>query len=124
MITIESKQVTVYRSNLSRKGRQSKVAAYKDAAWRAWQAAYYPGCMCRREEPQEDFDDFFCPEHGDTREDSRFHTSSNMDRAYRRLVIDRLVRWLMWRDKVTIPRRLKSDIRRHTEWYHEERSVA
>ena len=111
MIAIEAVRVTVYRSNTSRKKRFSKLSAYKDAAWKAWQAAYYPGCMCRREEPQVDDEDFFCPEHAG--ESHPF--ASDVRRSRRNLTVLRIVRWLLWRDEQTIPRQLTQDLERARE---------
>lgn len=110
-IQIEAVQVVVYRSNLSRKKRHSKLSAYKDAAWGVWKQAHYPVCMCRRDGPQNGREDFFCPEHGE-----RFDSNERYLRElHRQLVICRLARWLMWRDGAKIPRRLKTEVKRAKE---------
>lgn len=89
MISVEAVAVTAYRSSAGRRKRFTKLAAYRDAAKLAWRQAY--PCECEAETG------YTCGEHRDVR---LFEGQDIGPRAaYRRKVIRRLVRWLMWRDR-------------------------
>src|ERR1043165_5485702 len=95
MIRILTETRTVYRSEVGRGGRLTKRAAYRDAAWQAWRAKY--PCTC---EAVDTFQCLFhrgcmCPDDGSRRCD-RCRVAK-----HRRKVIDRLARWLLWRDAKT-----------------------
>lgn len=98
MIRVLQEQRTVYRSEKGRRGRLTKLAAYRDAAWHAWCAEY--ACTCSDLDPDSDrLPD--CPAHSCAcicdRDDGQWCAACKRA-AYRRKVIDRLARWLMWRD--------------------------
>jgi hypothetical protein len=87
VIRVLEETCAVYRSEVGRRARFVKKAAYRDAAWQAWKAKY--PCTCEHET------DFVCSEHvhdGNLEEEPERWT-------YRRVVILRLARWLMWRDR-------------------------
>lgn len=86
MIAVESVTVTAYRSSSRRRKRFTKLAAYRDAAKLAWRQAY--PCECEAETG------YTCGEHRvPSGEDA-----INLRATYRRKVVDRLARWLRWRD--------------------------
>jgi hypothetical protein len=88
MIRVEMELRPVWRSAVGRKGRLTRRAAYLDAAWQAWRAKYWPvGCGCGCE--LETFS--FCEYHGPDGPAPELVKE-------RRRVVDRLARWLMWRD--------------------------
>jgi hypothetical protein len=93
MIEVEALTVTVYRSKVGREKRFRRKAAYLDAAWFAWKAKY--PCTCDPEKPQSYYE---CKAHkcGDDYECGLCRDDEWAD--YRRKVIGRLARWLMWRD--------------------------
>jgi hypothetical protein len=77
MIEVETLTATVYRSSNGRRRWLSRKAAYNEAAWRAYNAKYprtYGNC------------------------DDGYFVESTHVREYRKSVVERLVRWLMWRD--------------------------
>lgn len=86
-ITVERVCDITYRASGGR-ARRTERTAYLDAAWLAWRAKY--PCECDGDVG------FVCGEH---RDDRRFEGEDISPRgAYRRKVIDRLARWLRWRD--------------------------
>lgn len=87
MIRVLAEQRTVYRSEVGRRGRLTRRAAYLDAAWQAWRAKY--PCECELETG------FVCWQH---HPDENGTSPDTAVVARRRKVIDRLARWLMWRD--------------------------
>lgn len=86
MIRVLCEQRPVWRSEVGRRGRLQKRTAYLDAAWQAWRAKY--PCECEHETG------YRCGEHAHL--DDPEGESKRAD--YRRKVIDRLARWLLWRD--------------------------
>ncbi len=85
MIRVLAEQRTVYRSEVGRRGRMTKRAAYRDAAWQAWSAKY--PCTC------EPLVSAWCGMHGAPDDEPDAEHAE-----HRRKVIDRLARWLRWRD--------------------------
>lgn len=90
MIRIVSETRVVYRSEVGRRARLTKRTAYLDAAWHAWKAKY--PCTCDPETS------YVCSEHEDRQWTATDPEASDERGEYRRKVIDRLARWLMWRD--------------------------
>jgi hypothetical protein len=97
MITIECKLQPVWRSSVGRKPRLTKRKAYLDAAWQAWKAKH--PCMCR----SGDGGLIYCREHATVYDPlgDGYHEPipDPVRRAYRIKAIQRLARWLMWRDE-------------------------
>lgn len=84
-ITVERVCDVTYRAR-GGKARRNERTAYLDAAWLAWRRRY--PCECDGETG------YVCGEH-------RYEGEDISPRAgYRRKVIDRLARWLRWRDSV------------------------
>jgi hypothetical protein len=76
----------VYRAAKGTKGRLTRIAAYRDAAWNMWLRKHWPeGCGC-------DHNGHLC----------LYHDWDDGDTAWwcdrRRVVVARLARWLMWAD--------------------------
>ena len=87
-ITVERTLDITYRAP-GGKARRTERAAYLDAAWLAWRRRY--PCECDTETG------YVCGEHRvPSGEDA-----INLHTAYRRKVVDRLARWLRWRDSRT-----------------------
>lgn len=88
MIRVLEETRVVFRSEVGRRARLTKKSAYHDAAWQAWKAKH--PCTCDHET------DFVCAEH----EHNAIVEGEEPERwTYRRVVILRLARWLMWRDR-------------------------
>jgi hypothetical protein len=79
MIEITTTTATVYQSNNGHRRWLTRKAAYNEAAWRAYNAKY------PRTYADSDWVDGYSVE-------------STHVREYRNNVVNRLVRWLMWRD--------------------------
>ena len=94
MIEVESLTVTVYRSKVGREKRFRRKDAYLDAAWFAWKSKV--PCTCEDSNPESLYE---CKAH--KYEDDLSYGGIVRDEEwakYRRKVIARLARWLMWRD--------------------------
>lgn len=100
MIRVLVETRTVYRSEAGRRARLKRRTAYLDAAWQAWRAKY--PCACE-EETQ-----FVCGEHNYRMD----YDGEKVDErsAYRRKVVNRLARWLMWRDAFLRVRQVRDSL--------------
>lgn len=90
-ITVERTLDITYRAP-GGKARRTERAAYLDAAWLAWRRRY--PCGCDHEVG------FVCGEHRGSTPDGFGDEVPDPRAAYRRKVVDRLARWLRWRDSV------------------------
>jgi hypothetical protein len=91
MISVKRTMRKVWKGG--KRSRLTRRAAYLDAAWEAWRAKNWPepdGCGC------EDETNYSCPYHRFNEEGPTRESVALTD--HRRKVIDRLARWLMWRD--------------------------
>jgi len=79
----------VYRSAFGGKARLTAKRAYLDTAWRLWTQKHPCTCCHDPETP------YTCREHASL----DHYTGTDVRAEYRRKAIDRLARWLMWRDR-------------------------
>jgi hypothetical protein len=100
MIVVLQETRTIYRSAVGRRARFTRKAAYLDAAWQAWRAKY--PCQCESETG------YVCDNHY---VDCRacvleaadvvpgIHGVPHAHEHPSKKTVDRLARWLQWRDR-------------------------